>query len=72
MAAPMARGEAGWASVDQPFDLRVGTAIGNNPVGFIIPCHRVIKNVGGIGEYRWGAARKMAMIGWEAAKTETA
>jgi AraC family transcriptional regulator of adaptative response/methylated-DNA-[protein]-cysteine methyltransferase len=50
----------------------VGSAIGNNPVGFIIPCHRVIKSVGGIGEYRWGAARKMAMIGWEAAKAETA
>jgi len=50
----------------------VGTAIGSNPVGFIIPCHRVIKNVGGIGEYRWGATRKMAMIGWEAAQTETA
>ncbi|HTS46077.1 MAG TPA: methylated-DNA--[protein]-cysteine S-methyltransferase [Puia sp.] len=50
----------------------VGTAIGNNPVGFIIPCHRVIKNLGDIGEYRWGAERKMAMIGWEAAKMETA
>jgi len=50
----------------------VGSAVGSNPVGFIIPCHRVIKNVGGIGEYRWGATRKMAMIGWEAAKTETA
>lgn len=46
----------------------VGTAIGSNPVGFIIPCHRVIKSVGGIGEYRWGRTRKMAMIGWEAAK----
>ena len=50
----------------------VGSAIGSNPVGFIIPCHRVIKNVGGIGEYRWGTERKMAMIGWEAAKVETA
>ncbi|HTQ66801.1 MAG TPA: methylated-DNA--[protein]-cysteine S-methyltransferase [Puia sp.] len=50
----------------------VGSAIGSNPVGFIIPCHRVIKSVGGIGEYRWGTARKMAMIGWEAAKAETA
>ncbi|MBS1598082.1 MAG: methylated-DNA--[protein]-cysteine S-methyltransferase [Bacteroidetes bacterium] len=59
--------------IHQPTAQRaVGTAIGNNPVGFIIPCHRVIKNLGGIGEYRWGAARKMAMIGWEAAKNETA
>lgn len=44
----------------------VGTAIGNNPVGYIIPCHRVIKNIGVVGEYRWGQTRKMAMIGWEA------
>lgn len=46
----------------------VGSAIGSNPVGFIIPCHRVIKSVGGIGEYRWGQTRKIAMIGWEAGK----
>lgn len=46
----------------------VGTAIGSNPVGFIIPCHRVIKSVGGIGEFRWGSHRKKAMIGWEASK----
>jgi len=60
-------------AIHQPSAQRaVGSAIGNNPVGFIIPCHRVIKNVGGIGEYRWGAPRKMAMIGWEAARTETA
>lgn len=50
----------------------VGTAIGNNPVGYIIPCHRVIKNVGVIGEYRWGTTRKMAMIGWEAGQKENA
>jgi len=49
----------------------VGSAIGSNPVGFIIPCHRVIKSVGGIGEYRWGTERKMAIIGWEAAKRES-
>ncbi|TPE45848.1 bifunctional transcriptional activator/DNA repair enzyme AdaA [Pontibacter mangrovi] len=45
----------------------VGTAIGSNPIAFLIPCHRVIKSMGGIGEYRWGSERKMAMIGWEAA-----
>lgn len=56
-------------SIQQPTAQRaVGTAIGSNPIGFIIPCHRVIKNMGGIGEYRWGSARKMAMIGWEAAQ----
>ncbi|TGL78626.1 bifunctional helix-turn-helix domain-containing protein/methylated-DNA--[protein]-cysteine S-methyltransferase [Leptospira yasudae] len=47
----------------------VGTAIGKNPIGYLIPCHRVIKSTGGIGEYRWGAERKMAMIGWEASQT---
>lgn len=48
----------------------VGTAIGSNPIAFLIPCHRVIKNIGGIGEYRWGSERKMAMIGWEAAQIQ--
>ncbi|GAA4445460.1 methylated-DNA--[protein]-cysteine S-methyltransferase [Pontibacter saemangeumensis] len=50
----------------------VGTAIGSNPIAFLIPCHRVIKSVGGIGEYRWGSERKMAMIGWEAAAQQQA
>ncbi|TGV04301.1 bifunctional helix-turn-helix domain-containing protein/methylated-DNA--[protein]-cysteine S-methyltransferase [Flavivirga rizhaonensis] len=46
----------------------IGTAIGNNPVAFIIPCHRVIKSTGDIGGYMWGHTRKSAIIGWEAAK----
>lgn len=46
----------------------VGTAIGSNPVAFIIPCHRVIKSSGIIGEYHWGSSRKTAILGWEAAK----
>jgi AraC family transcriptional regulator, regulatory protein of adaptative response / methylated-DNA-[protein]-cysteine methyltransferase len=55
--------------IGQPTASRaVGTAIGSNPVAFLIPCHRVIKSVGGIGEYRWGSERKMAMIGWESAR----
>jgi AraC family transcriptional regulator, regulatory protein of adaptative response / methylated-DNA-[protein]-cysteine methyltransferase len=45
----------------------VGTAIANNPVAFLIPCHRVIKSTGLIGEYHWGSVRKTAIIGWEAA-----
>ncbi len=57
--------------IDQPTAARaVGTAVGSNPVGYLIPCHRVIKSTGGIGEYRWGTTRKMAMIGWEGAQTE--
>ncbi len=60
-------------AIHQPRAQRaVGTAIGSNPVAFVIPCHRVIKTVGEIGDYRWGAPRKMAMIGWEAAQQETA
>jgi len=47
----------------------VGTAIGNNPVAFLIPCHRVIRSNGEFGEYHWGSTRKMAMIGWEASRT---
>lgn len=43
----------------------VGTAIGSNPVAYLIPCHRVIQSTGQIGGYRWGSTRKSAMIGWE-------
>jgi len=46
----------------------VGTAIGSNPVAFLIPCHRVIQGSGKLGGYMWGTTRKSAMIGWEASK----
>jgi AraC family transcriptional regulator of adaptative response/methylated-DNA-[protein]-cysteine methyltransferase len=46
----------------------VGSAIARNPVAFLIPCHRVIRSTGVIGEYHWGSTRKTAMIGWEAAR----
>lgn len=46
----------------------VGTAIGKNPVAFLIPCHRVIQASGNIGGYMWGTTRKSAIMGWEAAK----
>jgi len=46
----------------------VGTAVAQNPVAFLIPCHRVIKATGDTGQYHWGSTRKSAMIGWEAAK----
>jgi AraC family transcriptional regulator of adaptative response/methylated-DNA-[protein]-cysteine methyltransferase len=46
----------------------VGTAIGSNRLGYIIPCHRVLQKVGGIGGYRWGTTRKKAILGWEMAK----
>jgi AraC family transcriptional regulator, regulatory protein of adaptative response / methylated-DNA-[protein]-cysteine methyltransferase len=43
----------------------VGTAIGDNPIAYLIPCHRIIKSTGIIGEYHWGSTRKTSMIGWE-------
>ena len=46
----------------------VGTAIGSNPVAFLIPCHRVIQASGNLGGYMWGTTRKAAIIGWEAAQ----
>lgn len=46
----------------------VGTAIGSNPIAFLIPCHRVIQSSGIFGDYMWGSIRKTAMIGWEGAK----
>lgn len=49
----------------------VGTAIGSNPVAFLIPCHRVIQSSGNFGGYMWGSTRKTAIIGWESAKTNT-
>lgn len=48
----------------------VGTAVGDNPVAFLIPCHRVIQSTGSFGQYHWGSTRKTAMIGWEAAKAD--
>ena len=50
----------------------VGTAVGANPVAWVIPCHRVIRGLGTLGGYRWGTARKRAMIGWEAARARAA
>jgi len=46
----------------------VGTAIGNNPIAFLIPCHRVIQSTGIFGGYMWGTTRKTAIIGWESSK----
>ena len=58
-------------AIGQPTASRaVGTAIGSNPVGYLIPCHRVIKKTGLFGGYRWGVERKQAMLGWEAARVD--
>lgn len=50
----------------------VGTAVGTNPIGFLIPCHRVIRETGAVGGYRWGVPRKRAMHVWEAAQVADA
>ncbi|MCB9420564.1 MAG: methylated-DNA--[protein]-cysteine S-methyltransferase [Ardenticatenaceae bacterium] len=46
----------------------VGTAVGRNPIAYLIPCHRVIRQTGSFGQYQWGSARKKAILGWEAAQ----
>jgi AraC family transcriptional regulator of adaptative response/methylated-DNA-[protein]-cysteine methyltransferase len=46
----------------------VGSAIGKNPVAWVIPCHRVIRKLGDLGGYRWGRVTKSAMIGFEASQ----
>jgi len=46
----------------------VGNALAHNPVAFLIPCHRVIHSLGEFGNYHYGEARKVAMLGWEMAK----
>jgi AraC family transcriptional regulator, regulatory protein of adaptative response / methylated-DNA-[protein]-cysteine methyltransferase len=56
------------AALDNPAAARaVGTAVGHNPLAWLIPCHRVIRETGVIGEYRWGQIRKRAMVAWESA-----
>ncbi len=55
--------------IDNPNASRaVGSAIGSNPIAFLIPCHRVIQSTGDFGGYMWGNTRKTAIIGWENAK----
>jgi AraC family transcriptional regulator of adaptative response/methylated-DNA-[protein]-cysteine methyltransferase len=44
----------------------VGTAVGRNPVSFVIPCHRVLGKSGSLCGYHWGLTRKRAILGWEA------
>jgi AraC family transcriptional regulator of adaptative response/methylated-DNA-[protein]-cysteine methyltransferase len=56
-------------NIESPNAFRaVGTAIGSNPIAFLIPCHRVIQTNGVFGGYMWGNTRKTAIIGWEGTK----
>lgn len=55
--------------IDNPNALQaVGSAVGSNHIAYLIPCHRVIRKDGILGEYRWDATRKKGIIGWEMAK----
>jgi AraC family transcriptional regulator of adaptative response/methylated-DNA-[protein]-cysteine methyltransferase len=47
----------------------VGTALGANPIGYLIPCHRVIRETGAIGDYRWGGQRKAILLALESARS---
>jgi len=57
------------AAIGQPRAARsVGSAVAQNTLGYLIPCHRVIRETGVIGEYRWGRVRKRAIVAWEASR----
>lgn len=57
------------ALIGQPSATRaVGGATGRNPIAYLIPCHRVIRKVGAVDNYRWGSTRKKAILAWEAAQ----
>lgn len=57
------------ASLSRPGAARaVGRAVGGNPISYLIPCHRVVRSAAGLGGYRWGLARKRAILAWEAAR----
>lgn len=58
--------------INKPSSSRaVGSAIGKNPIAYIIPCHRVIKSTGELGGYKWNNTRKTAIIGWEEIENQT-
>lgn len=50
----------------------VGTAVGRNPISWLIPCHRALRKSGGLGGYHWGLPVKRAMLAWEAARADAA
>ncbi len=53
-------------ALNQPAAARaVGSAVGRNSLAYLIPCHRVIRETGIIGNYRWGSVRKRALVAWE-------
>lgn len=58
-------------AIGRPAAVRaVGTAVGRNPVSWLIPCHRALRASGGLGGYHWGLPVKRAMLAWEGARAE--
>ncbi len=58
-------------SIGNPKAVRaVGTAVGRNPVSYLIPCHRALRKSGGLGGYHWGLPVKRAILAWESARQE--
>lgn len=58
-------------SIGNPKAVRaVGTAVGRNPVSFLIPCHRALRKSGGLGGYHWGLPVKRAILAWESARED--
>jgi AraC family transcriptional regulator of adaptative response/methylated-DNA-[protein]-cysteine methyltransferase len=56
-------------AIGEPRAVRaVGSALARNPVGYLVPCHRVIRATGALGDYRWGRTRRRALLAWEAAQ----
>jgi AraC family transcriptional regulator, regulatory protein of adaptative response / methylated-DNA-[protein]-cysteine methyltransferase len=59
--------------IGQPTASRaVGSAVGRNPISFVVPCHRVLRGDGSLGGYHWGLTRKQALIGWETGRVRAA
>lgn len=59
-------------AIDAPRAVRaVGTAVGRNPISWVIPCHRALRKSGGLGGYHWGLPMKRAMLAYEAVQLET-
>lgn len=60
-------------AIGHPTAIRAaGTAVGRNPVSFLIPCHRALRKSGALGGYHWGLPVKRAMLAWEAARADAA
>ena len=58
-------------SIGHPRAVRaVGTAVGRNPVSWLIPCHRALRKSGGLGGYHWGLPVKRALLAWESARAD--